>query len=404
MGRRTLQRAEALDGHVDLVKVVAALAALRRPPALLAHRAVAGLTPEQALRRRSVPARAWVDRGAAGGGRGCCLASACLLALAAVFSSQAHTPYPHLDDASQLRLALEPRLQQGEEELHKLLAVLLHAMVCGTAGTAGKARCNECRRVRREHALRPPRAPLRSGTRSHSAAACTAPPRQPQQRCRTQVECLGQGLWVCRVTAAELHCQEQLADESQGGRGGAGQGGGTGAQRGPQLLPPTVTRLQRKCNSPGAAGTPHRSCFTIGSSASGCCAAYTARLNAVFANRHCGVGRGQDRSRQGQGGGAGMWAGRRPGCAGIVGKLPAPSSFSSPAQCNTHTPFTPHLKHAVHVAGVAQVLQTHRQAVVLWQGNRQGSSGHAGAGGRQPGTAPARLHRGLGAARLACRR
>lgn len=36
----------------------------------------------------------------------------------------------HLDDVLQLLLLAEPRLQQSEEQLHKLLAILLHRMVC----------------------------------------------------------------------------------------------------------------------------------------------------------------------------------------------------------------------------------------------------------------------------------
>lgn len=36
----------------------------------------------------------------------------------------------HLNDVPQLLLLAEPRLQQREEQLHKLLAILLHRMVC----------------------------------------------------------------------------------------------------------------------------------------------------------------------------------------------------------------------------------------------------------------------------------
>jgi hypothetical protein len=40
-------------------------------------------------------------------------------------------------------LAPKPRLQQGEEELHELLAVLLHAVVCGGGRREGWERKGE---------------------------------------------------------------------------------------------------------------------------------------------------------------------------------------------------------------------------------------------------------------------
>lgn len=51
-----------------------------------------------------------------------------------------------LDDVSQLLLLAEPRLQQGEEQLHELLAILLHSVVCrGTGGVGADALRVKCR-------------------------------------------------------------------------------------------------------------------------------------------------------------------------------------------------------------------------------------------------------------------